>query len=339
MNLPPRTRQIYARLVELTEPDGGLLLSTTTELAMIIGISRQTLHTHLTRMRHAGVLLELEAVQADDGWKRLRRVIPPLQTPLTTTQTYRQGKHALVGELRSPTNAGRCAPTEVNMSDEADDLADLLGSAPRARPFDPRLLPPYPSTEKIKPVVVPRMPRLRVEDAGASALLIRAYKAACSHRYGRRPRVDKQARFRMGRAALAMFKAKIVSPYAWAGFRLTQWQYSERRSKPPGIDYVFSAKVIEEHLPQYRRKAESYDVLHRVMLTPAHAELLELWERCRRAVASPNSGGIGQRETVRIVEGILPPAVYHDLMERVPAQREEMRADLYRRLAAGEWIW
>jgi hypothetical protein len=223
--------------------------------------------------------------------------------------------------------------------DTATDLAQLFDQGAPPRTFDGRLLPPYPGTEKIPPVAVPRMPRLSGEINGDAKLLIRAYKAACARRYGKRPKVDRSAVFRMKHAVLTMRRRDLASPYAWAGFRLTQWQYSERRSKPPPIDYVFSTKVIDEHLEQYKRAASSYEVLHRVVLTPAHADLLERWERCRRAVASPKRTETGEGETLRIVANILPPATYHDLAARVPDERAEIEADLYRRLAAGEWIW
>lgn len=220
-----------------------------------------------------------------------------------------------------------------------DALATLFESVRPARPFDLRLLPPFPGQEKAQPVAVPRMPRLSGDAAADAPLLVKAYKAACHLRYGRKPRVPKEARYRMGHAATALRKAQIVSPYAWAAYRLSQWQYSERRAKPPSIDYVFSRKMVEKHVEQYRRKAESYDVLHRVILTPSHRELLDRWERCRRAVASPNSGPVGEGETVRIVESILPPDVYADLAAKVPAEAATIKADLFRRMAAGEWIW
>lgn len=247
--------------------------------------------------------------------------------------------HAIEGELRSPSIAGLRDSRTMKDTDVTDTIEELLQSARPPRVFDARLLPPYPGQNTVPTVVVPKMPRLSGDTPADARLLVRAYKAACHARYGRRPRVDSKAAFRMQRAVLTMRAAEIVSPYAWASFRLVQWQYSERRTKPPGIDYVFSAKVIEEHATQYHRKAESYDVLHRVLVTPAHAELLELWERCRRAVASPNAGDSGEQATVRIIESILPAATYHDLVERVPAERDAMTADLYRRLAAGEWIW
>ena len=342
--LPPRTREIHARLVEITADDGGMLLATTSELATLFGISRQALHPHLVRLRRAGVLQDLEATQGADGWKRVRRVLPPLQTPFTNPITIKtKYVHANPSErLRLSYGFAErlAAPNGERMINEDNDkLAALLAGGEPARPFDARLLPPYPGTDTVEPVAVPKMPRMSGDRQGDARLLIKAYKAACAARYGRKPRVDRKATFRMQAAVLAMKREKIVSPYAWAGFRLTQWQYSERRSKPPKVDYVFSARVIEEHVEMYRRKAESYDVLHRVVLAPSHAELLERWERCRRAVASPNSGGIGERETVRIVTSILPPDTYHDLVDRVPEERATMSADLYRRLAAGEWIW
>jgi hypothetical protein len=341
--LPPRTREIHSRLVRLTADSDGLLVASMIELAALFKTSRQTLHTHITRLRRAGLLQDLESIAADESWRRVRRVISPLQTPLTNSHLLiDEGMHAKPSEGLRPSFgfAGRrvAASKEEPMTDH-DELAALLAGVGPARPFDARLLPPYPGIDTIQPVTSPKMPRLSGDLAGDGRLLIKAYKAACSHRYGRKPRVDKRAAFRMQAAVLALRKNEIVSPYAWAGFRLTQWQYSERRSKPPKIDYVFSAKVIDEQIGMYRRKAESYDVLHRVMLTPSHAELLERWERCRRAVASPNSGEIGEEETVRIVTSILPPSTYHDLAERVPGERAAMSADLFRRLAAGEWIW
>jgi len=183
------------------------------------------------------------------------------------------------------------------------------------------------------------MPRLSGEINSDAKLVIKAYKAACLRRYGKRPRVDKSAVFRMKAAVLALRRQKFVSPYAWAGFRLTQWQYSARRAKPPPVDYVFSAKSVDEQAEQYRRQAASYEVLHRVVLTPAHIDLLARWELCRRAVASPKHKEIGEGETQRIVDSILPPHTYHDLAARVPVERSAIEANLYRRLAAGEWIW
>jgi len=220
-----------------------------------------------------------------------------------------------------------------------DEIAALLESGGPARPFDASLLPPFPGARKIAPVRVPMMPRLSGDEGADSRLLIKAYKAACSQRYGKKPRVDRKAAFRMRHAVERLRAHEIVSPYAWAGFRMTQWQYSERRTAPPKIDYVFSKKVVDEHADHFKRKAESYDVIGRVMLTPSHSELLRLWDLCRRKVASPNAGGIGEEETTRIVSEVLPPETYHDLEARVPNERDEIEADLFRRLAAGDWIW
>jgi len=279
-------------------------------------------------------------------------VCPGYKPPVTNPYIYiYENMHAVdTGELRSPVStAGRSRADregDAAVENEIDDatleqqLIELMsGPSDPPRPFEWRLLPPYPDTKRVLPVYVPKMPRLSDDNAANAKLLVRAYKAACLKHYGKRPRVDGKATFRMRHAERALRRHKFLSPYAWASFRMRQWQYSERRTKPPSIDYVFSVNVIDEHAEHFKARSDSYDVLRKIVLTPAHSALITRWERARRAVASPKAGPPGEDETMRIIDQHLPAAVYHDLADLAAAQRSDMLADLHRRLAAGEWIW
>lgn len=361
-NLPEQTLAVHRVLLGLA--DNGYLTHTTAELAIAAGMARQTLHTHLVRLRRARLLEDLEARAegCSTAWRRLRRVhkdpnptltnspyklhivcnthenkiyhpeglrnAQPVQ-PAVCTHSLRSGSATATRMLERSAHV-----QESNMSID-QDLAALMTPGRPPVPVDLRKLPPYPGSERYTPVHVPRMPRLSGDTAGDAKLLVRAYKAACQHKYGKRPHVDGKAPFRMRTAAKALRVAGIDSPYAWAAFRLMQWTFSEKSTKPPKIDYVYSTKVVEEHSAHYASVASSYDVLHKVVLTPSHNQLLELWERRRRSAACPNPGEPGEGGNPRI----LPPDLYAALAGRIAGERAAMEADLYRRLAAGEWIW
>jgi len=183
------------------------------------------------------------------------------------------------------------------------------------------------------------MPRLSGDRDSDARLLVRAYKAACWMNYGRKPRVDAKSAFRMKSAVAALWECKIDSPYAFAAFRVIAHHLSDRKAAPPKIDYVFSRKVVEANAEQFRRKAESYDVLEKRILTPAHVRLLVLWENARRAAASPNVSRSGEYHTEEVANSALPSDVYAKLLAEAKEQRHEIEADLYRRMASGEWIW
>lgn len=370
--LPQRTRDVYLQLFSLAT--NGLLAETTADLARQLGMSRQALHKHMVRLRAADLLTELETCSTSDGgWRRLRRItVPGVYKPehkndsthqATRTTVYKprlqtriyintkdQFDMANPKGLRNETTDDdtrrsaalpRSAEADVNPLEVDVDtqLEELMQAGPQPRALNLEHLPPYPSAKRYATAHVPRMPRVSGDLNADAKLFIRAYKAICVDRYGKKPRVDRKATFRMRTAVTALRKAGFASPYAWAAFRLTQWTFSERSNKPPGIDYVFSRKVIEEHGEQYKRKAATYDVLNRVLLTPSHTRLLELWESCRRSALCPNSVEPGEKGTRAIVAKILPGSLYASLASSIAGERSAMEADLYRRLAAGEWIW
>ncbi len=224
-------------------------------------------------------------------------------------------------------------------ADVDNALMELMQPGPKPLRVKSEHLPVYPSAKEFPTVHVPRMPRLS-QDLGSDAkLMVRAYKAVCLHKYGKKPRVERKAVFRMQSAAQALYTAGVKSPYAWAAFRLTQWMFSERKDKPPGIDYVFSKKVVDAHADHYSRKAASLDVTNRITLTPTHLRLLELWESCRRAAQRPIPGVSGEIVTRKAVARILPAELYSERAAKIPGERAAIEADMFRRLAAGEWIW
>ena len=217
-----------------------------------------------------------------------------------------------------------------------DELCALFDAVGERREYDKTVLPLYPELE---PAQVPPMPRLTGDRHADAKMLIKAYKAACHSWYGRRPRVDRKATFRMLHAVMAFRKTSVRSAYAWAAFRLKQWQLSENSRKPPKIDYVFSKSVVEKHADYFNAMSASYDVLNRVVLTPSHRELVRRWERCQRALGSPKLGPSGVGHDARIVSEILPKDLYTQLMRQAAKERSNLQADMTRRLAAGEWIW
>lgn len=223
------------------------------------------------------------------------------------------------------------------MTDLDDDLDDLLNGHAAPRVFDVSDLPPYPSAGLIHTVHVPKMPRWSGEDAQDARLMLRAFRSVIKHVYGKSPRVDKEAVFRLRSAAPAM-RQVCRTPWAWAAFRMQQWRLSEKSSKRPGIDYVYSRRMAEKHAEYFHRMEESYDVINKVVVVAAHSELQSRWEACRRLVANPNNAP-GREVTRRLVEETLPSREYQRLAHEAGAQYADMNADLYRRLAAGEWLW
>ena len=368
----------YAAFTDVAAHDGTIAL-TLAELAQRTGMTSQNVSRHLAKLRAQGLLLNPADVNSRGAgrWIRLRRLLPLayakcFQTPRSVSKppltdsfiTYKSNGDRVTHNPKGLSDSGVCkrssaaaAPlrskrlgatrepgegvalmTRTNEENEIDPTL-VLERAPVPRHVDAAHLPPYPAASRYPTIKYPRMPRLTGDKSGDARLLVRAYKAVVLHKYGRKPRVDKQAHFRMRTAAAAMHKHGIESPFAWAWFRAVCWSMSEKSSKKPSIDYVFSAKVIEQHAAQFKRKQSAYDVLRRVRITPSHARLLVLWESARRAAMSKKIGSPGEEGTRRAVSAILPDGLYRELASKIEEERATAEAELYRRLAQGEWIW
>lgn len=372
-----RTATVYSQLMHLATAD-GTLKHTLAQLARALQMSRQQVSKHLAKLRAYGLLLNPEDVSCDGNgrWRRKRTLLPlayargfqtpdrvgfqtppevskpPLNDSIHVCNEYGEKKthnpkgwsdsqvctrsSAAAAPLLTERSTASRSPVGGEMN---EDLTMILEAGEAPRPVDLAHLPPYPAAKLYPTIKYPRMPRLTGDKAGDARLLTRAYKAATLHKYGKRSRVDKQAHFRMRTAAAAMHKHGIESPFAWAGFRLVCWSLSEKSSKKPSIDYVFSAKVIEQHAAQFRRKQSTYDVLSRVKITPSHERLLKLWETARRAAMRRSAGDPGEEATRRAVSAILPDGLYRELASKIEEERATAEAELYRRLAQGEWIW
>lgn len=369
--LPIKTRYVLDRLIELSQC--GVLVQTLEELADALGLSRRTLFKHFTRLRNAGVLHDYETRPGErpGEWRRVRWVGGPKPTaraslggpkppecgeccrlgcttwgPQTLKYVSEPGVEVALGfPSENPSRFAGMAPVREIGMHEKDDLTRMFENGSVRRQFSLSELHPYPDVE---PIRVPQMPSFTGETDTDANLMLRAYKAACLHRYGKRPRLDKKARFRMVRVVVAMREASVRSPYAWANFRLRQWIHMDVSkaqgkkpdpSKPPSIDFVFSQRVVEKHAAYFRSWASTYDVLGRVELAPAHRRLLDLWEKCRSAAASPKLGPAGVEHTEAMVERILPSSEYVALCKLAAKERSDIQAELTRRVAAGEWVW
>lgn len=370
--LPERTRLVFNRLWLISVD--GLLTQSLEELADRCELNRRTLAKHLVRLRRSRLLEELETVGIGAKcWYRVRRLAPiacisekenfsiwrctPVQVkpvkcpkqrftggPKLNINTY---IHVCTVYLQRdyvslPVNLSGFAARPIREEEDNvgfDEIEWLMSEGcDERRDFAFTDLPAYPSTKICKPVVVPRMPRLSFDKYSDGKLLIKAFKSAVQHRYGKRVRVDKQAQHRMRVASAAMVRFDVTTPHAWAAFRIKQWQNSENAKMPPALDYVFSAKVVDRHVDFYRSVEASYDVLRKIVLTPSHHELIDLWEQVRKSVSNPKlpSGGVVTRE---VVDRILPQSKYRRLVERTKQEQRTIKVDLYRQLANGIWVW
>ncbi len=356
-NLSKRGQEIFEKLCLWTKDNGGYLSATTEEIAAHCGVSRRSIYTYLRQLKKGGLISELEAVSGnrEGEWRRIRRINPqylaqgsfpnPFPNPFPNLFPNPLITNDVSAKPPNPTGSDgfalRCAERGNSKEAILEDtiLTDLFDYSHARRPFDKSLLPAYPDSKKCEPVVVPRMPSLRGSKAYDANLLIKAFKAACHKWYGVKPQVKKPDRYRMGAAGQAFFNTGVLSPFAWASYRLVSHQLTDRKDAPPVVNYVFSRKVLEKHHQHFKQVVSSHEILDKRVLTPSHQKLILLWEKTISLVGCPKSGPAGEETTKAIIHSVLPPSTYQRLLVDSRDEHRAMTADFYRRYNAGEWIW
>lgn len=228
-------------------------------------------------------------------------------------------------------------PTEKELTEMFDECFHVKKPYVKPREFDQDQIPRYPSSKVCPFAVFPRMAPLTEDDNFNPKLLIKAYRRIIRHKYKKNVRIDSKAIFRLKAAGMAMKKHGIRSPDAWSYFRLVDWRYAKSK-KPPGIDYIFSVKVIEKRIGFFKRLESSLDPARTTKATPSHKKLVELWNKLNLAVSSNNYPS-GRIETERLVNSILPKTIYDQLLVAANTERAHIEYWAGQRRLEGEWIW
>ena len=131
-------------------------------------------------------------------------------------------------------------------------------------------------------------------------------------------------------AAEALAEAKI-NPTAWARFSFHQWCEVMGKKSAPSTRWVWSVKRVKEHASWCHEATGS-------QATQAPVQLPSVKELIRKLGALRAALGYG-RPTAEVVAEILPLGRRKVLLAKAADEIETARADMDRRIAAGEWVW
>lgn len=212
-------------------------------------------------------------------------------------------------------------------------------------------VPPYPTTEAIRPAVVPPPPLLDPDasDEELAFECLRAYRGAvaavtkkpCHVLVGYTPvklrRWGGYSRLVEGAQLLLSYG---VPPAAWVMFSIQTWrQYvmpslAGKRASMPPLSWVYQVTRLADHLDHF---AEDSDFSGgRVVVGPAMRALIYRYEgmgyQLRRESRTPD-------DARRIVEKWFPAGVYQDMVAAARVEGERERKRLQAALERGEWIW
>jgi hypothetical protein len=218
-----------------------------------------------------------------------------------------------------------------------DMIEDLNATAPRRDAVDPALLPAYPSPSVCPLVRYPVQPLLPDDGNAATKMMIRAFKGVVQKTYGKTPRVDSKATFRMRRVLTAMRRHGFRNAWSWAAYRMTHWLAHDEKNKPPPVDWIWNAQAIDKFAGAFKATASRYEHLGKVSMTPAHRELIHRWQKLSEALRKIDMSNAQATNEVRV--SILPDSEYNRLRALSEDQRGAEEARLFAALAKGRWIW
>lgn len=326
--------------VLLDHARNGEALITATEIGDALHFSRVTAHKHLRRLEDAGVIAVGEWVTREDGSCCVSRRIDPrwvggLQVGLHFQETQEHNVKETGCSISPRCRAG--ATGEMETMTLLDMIEDLNATAPRRVRVDLALMPPYPTPSVCPLVRYPSQPRLPENTAAAARMMVRSFKAVVLKAYGKSPRVDRKAEFRMKRVLAAFKRHGIDNAWAWSAYRMTHWQAHNDDGKAPPVDWILNAPAVDKFAGAFKATAARYEHIGKVSMTPAHRELMSRWQKLSEALCKINTADAQAVREKR--DQILPDHTFNKLRDLSEHQRGAEEARLFAALARGRWIW
>lgn len=224
-----------------------------------------------------------------------------------------------------------------------DRVENDYRSAPDRYVVPEGVLLPYPSTDVIKLLNSPPMPRLTGIERDDVLLMMRAYRAARDQLQPRKvwgKNLEPDAWAKLSAALPFMRDAGVTEPHSWAMFKIWSLNKSTNPKRPrvPRISGVYNRKAFEnkQTLEWYHDKA--YDIrAPRSYRLEKHAELVNLWNAAKSAVedARPTT----HDEAVAVARLVLDQRTYDRLVREAEVERSVKLGELRRSIEMGEWVW
>lgn len=336
-----RSFDVFAYLIKHARGDEALV--TASEIAESLGFSRVSAHKHLRRLADAHLVIVGEWVTRADGSRCVSRRLAEgglhggLHCPYLSNYVIGRLSSSLSPRCRAGDADRKKGLEDMDSSDFTFLIESLNETAPQRQSVDLAALPPYP-TPSICPLVrYPSQPHFPPEDAAAVKMMIRAFKAIVHKTYGKTPRVDSKAMFRLRPVLKAMRQKNFCNPWAWAAYRMTHWLPHDEKNKAPGVDWIWNTKAVEKFAGAFKATTARYEHLGKVSMTPAHGELLRRWQNLYKKLGRIQ--GVNAQAAYVARGEILSVETYEQLRTLSEDQRGAEEARLFAALAKGRWIW
>lgn len=336
-----RTFEVFLFLIKHARSEETLV--TAKEIADALDFSRVSAHKHLRRLADAGYVTSGEWVTREDGSRCVSRRLcvgglqGGLHCPYISSYEISRLSSSFSPRCRAGEAEGITDCKDMDPADFVSLIEDLNDTAPRKSGVDLSLLPPYPTPSVCPLIRYPNQPLLPTEEVAAVKMMIRAFKAMTHKVYGKTPRVDRKAIFRLRPVRRALTRNNFRNPWAWCAYRMNHWLSHDDKNKAPGVDWIWNTKAVDKFAGAFKATSARYEHLGKVGMTPAHQELLRRWQNLYKKIGGIS--GVNSQVASELRDEILPADTYERLRKLSEEQRGVQESDLYAQLANGRWIW
>lgn len=203
------------------------------------------------------------------------------------------------------------------------------------------LIPKYPTTDLVKPAIIPRSPLIELVDDATKHVpyLWELYKTGC------RPpsnatsaQAMKDRKVMVGNAA-ALFAMHEIPPAAWIAFSRSLWPVARMTwngPEHPTAQWMFSPRRIQDQREWF--VSEQHDWCGpRVRFGPASLALSQTWSSMKLNLvrAHPEK----EHELVQIVERYFPGSMYQSQIAHAVKEHQEMQQRIDTAIARGVFMW
>jgi len=231
----------------------------------------------------------------------------------------------------------------------------MIGNDPRHGGFGcldeanrSRAVPSFPGQDIVPEPMVPPPPRLPddADDATLATILVAAYRDAVKNRYHRpcwaffRGDLAKSKHYPLLVTAGRKLRDEGIPPIAWAAWAADTWKAygkdakPKRRKMPPPAQWVYSAKLLAEHLDWFWSESGTY-LGKRGAMGPVQRELGARWMAMHAAILTTSpAGGVAE-----IVARFFPDDTYDRLVEEAREESAIIQERLRQDIRRGKWVW
>ena len=339
--LPDRTLEVLRHMISVAR--NGEVLLTADEIGRAFDFSRVTAHKHLRRLEDFGLVLPREWVVRTDGSRCVARIVQGgLHVGLHCPYIHKENTDSRLGSSYFPRcRAGETVAEGIEMQDTTSSfnalIEDLNATPPKKGVVDLAHMPKYPSPAVCKLISYPNQPVLPPQKTAAINMMKRAFRAVVHKHYGKTPKVDAKAYYRLEKVLPALRQRGVTNVWSWCSYRMTHWLAHDDKGKAPGIDWILNAPAVHKFYGAFKATSSRYEHVGKVSMTSAHRELLSRWTKLHESLRQIHPHDAQAVHEKR--EAILSDRKYAELRSLSEHQRGVEEARLYSLLARGKWIW